>query len=77
MKGFYHSEDLSAMRWTVDYEKDFVFATEIYKRLYPKKRIFLMNDILRVLEKEPHLKKINSGTLRNEGYQQSLMKDNL
>ena len=51
--------NLSHLRWTLDYPEDFEFITEIYKRLYPKKRIFYMGDILDVLNKEPWLIEIN------------------
>lgn len=67
--------DLSHMRWTIDYEKDLKFAREVYRRLYPRKRIFLMRDILELLEREPALGQINSGLIRNEGYQRSLVKE--
>jgi spore coat polysaccharide biosynthesis protein SpsF (cytidylyltransferase family) len=55
-----NNEDLSNLRWALDYLEDFEFITEIYKRLYPKKRIFYMKDILDVLNKEPWLVEINS-----------------
>lgn len=51
--------DFSYLRWTLDYPEDFEFITEIYKRLYPKKRIFYMEDVLNVLNNEPWLIKIN------------------
>jgi perosamine synthetase len=67
--------DLSSLRWTLDNENDLRLAREIYKRLYPKKRIFLMADILALLEEEPHLVKINEGSIKYEGYVKSLIKD--
>lgn len=51
--------DLSHLRWALDYPEDFKFITEIYKRLYPKKKIFYMEDILKILESEPNLIDIN------------------
>ena len=51
--------DLSHLRWTLDYPEDFEFITEVYKRLYPKKRIFYMENILKILEGEPNLIDIN------------------
>ena len=59
--------DLSYLRWTVDYKKDFEFVSEIYKKLYKKKPIFLMEDVLQLLEKHPELTKMNTGIRRNEG----------
>jgi len=54
-----NNEDLSSMRWTVDEEKDLEFVREIYKRLYKRGKIFLMEDILRLLKREPKLMEIN------------------
>ena len=52
--------DLSNLRWALDYLEDFEFITEIYKRLYPQNKIFYMEDIMNVLNKEPLLVEINS-----------------
>jgi len=54
-----HDQDLSAMRWTVDYQDDLKFITEIYSRLYREDNIFLMEDILDLLKKNPELSEIN------------------
>jgi len=51
--------DISYLRWTVDEDRDLLFVREIYKRLYSEKDIFLMEDILNILEKEPYLIDIN------------------
>jgi spore coat polysaccharide biosynthesis protein SpsF (cytidylyltransferase family) len=63
-----HSEDLSHLRWTVDYEEDLIFVQEVYRRLYTNGRPFLMQDVLDLLNHEPHLGRINAGHNRNEGY---------
>lgn len=54
-----NEKDLSHLRWTVDEDKDLELVREIYKRLYRKGNIFLMGDILKLLEKEPQLTEIN------------------
>jgi len=54
-----HDENLSYLRWTVDEEADLRFVREIYERLYKKNSIFLTNNVLEVLKKEPSLAKIN------------------
>lgn len=69
-----HSTNLSALRWTVDYEEDLHFAREVYSRL-AYKGIFLMDDIIALLAAEPGLAKINHGIERNVGYKASLQKD--
>ena len=71
-----NEEDLSYMRWTVDEEKDFLFVTEIYKRLYKgENEIFYMKDIVNFLKTHPELMSINQGIRRNEGYVRSLQKE--
>ncbi len=64
-------EDLSHLRWTVDYPEDLAFAQAVYQRLYPQNPRFLMKDILALLEREPHLRDLPRAVPRNEGYQRS------
>ena len=52
--------DLSHLRWTLDTKDDFEFIGAVYKRIYPKKQLFLMDDILELLDREPELIDINS-----------------
>ncbi len=54
-----NEDDLSSLRWTVDEEADMRFVKEVYARLYEENSIFYMREILDVLDKEPHLRKIN------------------
>jgi spore coat polysaccharide biosynthesis protein SpsF (cytidylyltransferase family) len=63
----WNNVDLRNLRWTLDYPEDFEFITEIYQRLYPKKKIFYMQDILDVLNKEPWLIEINKKYVNVEG----------
>lgn len=51
--------DLSNLRWTVDTPEDIAFARAVYERLYDKKGIFLMEDILNLLRKFPEIAQIN------------------
>jgi spore coat polysaccharide biosynthesis protein SpsF len=75
IRGFSYSKNLSHLRWTLDYDRDLEFARAIYKRLYARKPLFRMQDILDLLEQEPALKAINAGITRNEGYLKSLKED--
>lgn len=72
---FENSEDLSDLRWTMDYEEDADFITEILQRI--KKRPIYMSDILKLLKDESALMKINEGHQPNEGYFKSLKEDEL
>lgn len=67
--------DLSALRWTVDEARDFVFVSQVFERLYPGNPRFSMEDVLQLLDNEPMLATINGGILRNEGYDKSLRRD--
>ena len=76
LKRVVNSEDLSAMRWTVDEERDLEFIREVYRHLDDGTgRIFGMNEVLSLLERHPELLEINQGIQRNEGYQKSRRED--
>ena len=60
IKNIANEEDLSKLRWTIDYPEDMAFTKEIYKKLYNQKKVFLMEDILELLKNEPELLKINN-----------------
>lgn len=51
--------DLSHLRWTLDTKEDFEFISAVYKKIYPKKQLFLMDDVLELLDREPGLIEIN------------------
>ena len=70
---FKNSEDLSHLRWTVDYKKDLDLICEIIKKITI--RPILMNHILDLFLKYPKLKKLNEDVPPNEGYLKSLKED--
>ncbi len=51
--------DLSHLRWTLDTMNDFEFISAVYKRIYPQKKLFLLDDVLELLDKVPKLIDIN------------------
>jgi spore coat polysaccharide biosynthesis protein SpsF len=69
-----HSEDLSALRWTVDFPEDLEFARQVYMRLF-KGHVFGMREVLALLESEPGVRQVNEGHARNVGYLTSLAND--
>lgn len=69
-----HTEDLSSLRWTLDYAEDLAFARAVYERL-DRGPIFGMEAILSLLHAEPRLADMNRGFLRNAGYLRSLEED--
>jgi spore coat polysaccharide biosynthesis protein SpsF (cytidylyltransferase family) len=71
-----NERDLSAMRWTVDEERDLRFVREVYRHAaIAKRQPFGMADTLAVLERHPKLLKINEGIERDSGYKASLLRD--
>ena len=60
-------EDLSNERWTVDYEGDFKFVSQIFAHFKGQELTFSMDDVLDLLKHKPHLNTQLSGGLRNIG----------
>ncbi len=69
--------DLSHLRWVVDEPRDLEFVRKVYEHLYRPGEIFLMEDVVRLLEKNPELVEINKGIMINEGYFRSLKSDQI
>lgn len=63
-----NKEDLSLLRWTLDYEEDFIFLSKVFQELSPNSEMFYMDDVLNLLRKKPELMEINVGHIRNEAY---------
>jgi len=68
-------KDLSALRLTLDEEKDLILLRKIYNNLYRKKKFFGLDDILKLFNQKPELLKINQGIQRNEGLLKSIQED--
>jgi len=60
-----HKENLKAHCWSVDDEVDFEFVEKVFTELHEDGRVFLMNDVLDLLERRPHLRAINASQIRN------------
>ena len=67
-------DDYSHIRLTVDEIEDLKLIKKIYQLKKPLMN-FCLKEILDIIEKYPHLLKINSKHKRDEGYQLSLLKD--
>ncbi len=70
-----NKEDLSAERWTVDNKEDFSLIKKIIEEIYPRKKIFSMQDVLDYKKKNPRAFKANKKYQRNEGLKRSLKND--
>ncbi len=69
-----NARDLSGKRWTLDDTADYKFISAVY-RAFRGRKLFGMDDILRLLSKRPELEKINGAIAINEGYKKSLRED--
>ena len=67
-----NDKDLSDIRLTVDTAEDIVFAKEIYKNLYHKKKMFRLNDVLDLFEHKPELLSMMPRIVRNQGLIKSM-----
>jgi len=61
----FHTEDLSPMRWTVDYEQDFDFVKNIFENFQGLESTFSLDDVLNLLRSKPELNTQLPGILRN------------
>jgi glutamate-1-semialdehyde 2,1-aminomutase len=61
-----HSEDLSALRWTVDEPADFVVIEKVFQYFHPRID-FTWEDVLTLQIEQPELFNINQHLIRNEG----------
>jgi len=69
--------NLSRLRWSVDEKEDLEFVRQVYKHLYKQGQTFYMEDILKLLNKYPDLKRINQGIPSNEGHDKSIREDRI
>ena len=72
-----HKKDLSFIRCTVDRKEDLKFVREIWKRKPKTKKILDIDDIHKIIQKEPLLVEINNKIEFDEGYKKSLKRDKL
>ena len=52
-------DDISHLRWTLDYWQDLQFVRQIYRHLYKKNEFFDIDEILQLLKSHPELLAIN------------------
>jgi len=58
----------SYLRWTVDTQQDFDMVNTVYQHLYKENEIFLMKDILQLLERNPQIPLMNADVKRSDMY---------
>jgi spore coat polysaccharide biosynthesis protein SpsF len=68
---FVFNRDLSSWRWTVDKVVDLEFICKIY-HYYKDDPLVPFTKIIEYIDRNPELREINEGIVRNEGYLKSL-----
>jgi spore coat polysaccharide biosynthesis protein SpsF len=63
-----YETNLSALRWTIDTQADFLMVQKIYNILYKENTIFYLDDILEVLKNQPEIAKMNCDIPRSAMY---------
>lgn len=69
--------DLSQLRLTVDEPEDLEVIRFIYEHLYQPKGVFLLADVLQLIEQSSYISDNNQGAIRNAGYEKSIREDKL
>lgn len=59
MANLEHTEDLSSLRWTVDYPEDLEFVERVYEALAQEGGSFGMREVLALLGRRPEIREIN------------------
>jgi spore coat polysaccharide biosynthesis protein SpsF len=60
--------DYSNLRWTIDTLLDYKMAIEVYENLYIEGKIFLMKDIIELINKKKYISEINIEVERSFNY---------
>jgi len=68
-------QDLSYMRWTVDYPEDLKFIRAVYKRLFRNNKRFGYKNVVKLLERNPWMMELNSKFKRDEAYHKEVQND--
>jgi spore coat polysaccharide biosynthesis protein SpsF len=76
IENFEYVRDLSNWRWTVDKPEDLYFINKLHE-LTIRDSAVNFEEIIRFLDENPDLMKINSMTIRNEGYLKSINEESI
>jgi spore coat polysaccharide biosynthesis protein SpsF (cytidylyltransferase family)/glutamate-1-semialdehyde aminotransferase len=64
--------DPTEYKWSVDTTDDLKFIRAVYRRLYKNGLAFSLKETMNLLNKNPEIKALNSGSVVNEGYYKSI-----
>lgn len=59
IKNYENDTNYSMFRWTLDTEEDFLLIKTIYDHLYNENKMFLFKDVLKYVQENPKISKLN------------------
>jgi spore coat polysaccharide biosynthesis protein SpsF len=74
LRNFSHTENLSEWRWTVDKAEDLTFMRAVFHEFH-ERPLVPYTELIDWLKRHPEIRALNAGTVRNEGYFESLRKE--
>lgn len=66
IKNYENDIDYSMFRWTLDTEEDFLLIKTIYDHLYDENKLFLFKDVLKYVQENPEISKLNEHIRQKE-----------
>jgi spore coat polysaccharide biosynthesis protein SpsF len=70
-----YKTDMSKYRFNIDYHEDYLLLEKIFEHFYPKNKNFLFEDVIKWLEENPEIFKLNGMIEPNLGWLKSLEED--
>ncbi len=68
LKNVEYEKNVSHMRWTLDTPEDLAMTRAVYRELYKEGQLFLMKDVLDLMQKYPEIEHLNAAVERFSGH---------
>jgi len=75
LKNIEYKKNLSHMRWTLDTLEDLAMTRAVYKALYNEGSLFLMKDVLDLMERHPDIEELNANVERFSGHKKIIQEE--
>ena len=75
LKNIEYEKNLSHMRWTLDTPEDLAMTKAVYNELYKEGSLFLMKDVLDLMEKHAEIEELNANVERFSGHKKIIQEE--
>ena len=75
LKNIEYEKNLSYMRWTLDTREDLAMIRAVYNELYKEGSLFLMKEVLDLLEEHPEIEQFNANVERFSGHKKIIQEE--